>query len=374
MRSAQFVIVGAGFAGAATAYHLARQGARNILLVEQETVAGYHSSGRNASLIRQVISEESTMVLAVEGAAFLRRLPEKWLVPVSFEQNGSMLLAGGKVWEGLQRDAAHADHMGIKVELLSPQEAKARIVVLDGARFEGALWCPSDGVVDIHALLSGYLKAAASLGVEIRYNCRVKAIEKQYERIARVLLEEDWVATDVLVNAAGAWAGTIGNLAGGAPVGLRPLRRHLFVTGPLPWVDKRWPFVWDVSHGFYFRPDSGGLLLCPCDEAEMPPGDTGPVESALELLAEKARNYFPQFADLPIMKSWAGLRTFAPDGRFVIGWDPGVGGLFWVAGLGGHGVTTSGAVGALAATLLLGGEARAAEALSPVRFVQGTDA
>ena len=106
----------------------------------------------------------------------------------------------------------------------------------------------------------------------------------------------------------------------------------------------------------------------------MPPGDTPPVESALELLAEKARNYFPQFADLPIMKSWAGLRTFAPDGRFVIGWDPGVGGLFWVAGLGGHGVTTSGAVGALAAKLLVGGDARRMEALSPARFVQGTEA
>jgi len=374
MRSAQFVIVGAGFAGAATAYNLARQGARDILVAEQERVAGYHASGRNASLIRQVIADENTMALAVEGAAFLRRLPEDWPVPVSYEQNGSMLLGSGEAWKELERDAAHADRMKVKVELLSAQEAKARIAVLDGARFDGALWCPTDGVVDIHALLSGYLKAASSLGVEIRYGCRVRAIDQQDGRIARVLLEDDWVAVEVLVNAAGAWSGAIGNLAGGARIGLRPLRRHLFVTGPLPWVDRRWPFIWDVSHGFYFRPDSGGLLLCACDEAEMPPGDTPPVESALELLAEKARNYFPQFADLPIMKSWAGLRTFAPDGRFVIGWDAGVRGLFWVAGLGGHGVTTSSAVGALAAKLLVGGNARRAEALSPARFVQGTEA
>ena len=368
------MIVGAGFAGAATAYHLARQGARDIVIAEQERVAGYHASGRNASLIRQVIADENTMALAVEGAAFLRRLPEEWPVPVSYEQNGSMLLGSGEAWKELERDAAHADRMKVKVELLSAQEAKARITVLDGARFDGALWCPTDGVVDIHALLSGYLKAASSLGVEIRYGCRVRAIDQQDGRIARVLLEDDWVAVEVLVNAAGAWAGAIGKLAGGAPIGLRPLRRHLFVTGPLPWIDRRWPFVWDVSHGFYFRPDSGGLLVCPCDEAEMPPGDTAPVESALDLLAEKARNYFPQFADLPIMKSWAGLRTFAPDGRFIIGWDPGVEGLFWVAGLGGHGVTTSDAVGALAAKLLLGGEARRAEALSPARFAPSASA
>jgi D-arginine dehydrogenase len=374
MPSADIVIIGAGFAGAATAYHLARSGARNVVVVEQERVAGYHSSGRNASLIRQVISEESTMALAVEGAAFLRQLPQGWPVPVSFEQNGSMLLASGRIWEGLQRDATRAHRLGIKVELLSQQETQARVAILEGTQFDGALWCPTDGVVDIHALLSGYLRAASLLGVEFRYGCPVKAIEKQDGRIARVLFEDHSVATDIVVNAAGAWAGTIGNLAGSAPLGLRPLRRHLFVTGPLPWVDKGWPFIWDVSQGFYFRPDSGGLLLCACDEAEMPPGDTAPVESALELLAEKARNYFPRFADLPIMKSWAGLRTFAPDGRFVIGWDSKVRGLFWVAGLGGHGVTTSGAVGALAAELLLGGAAGRAETLSPARFRTGSDA
>ncbi|MGH7845607.1 MAG: NAD(P)/FAD-dependent oxidoreductase, partial [Candidatus Binatia bacterium] len=347
-----------------------RKGARNILIVEQERVAGYHASGRNASLIRQVIAEPSTMALARAGAVFLRHLPQDWPVPVSYEKNGSMLLGYGATWEALQRDAAQAREAGVELEVLSQERAKRHVAMLDGARFDGAVWCPTDGVVDIHALLSGYLKKAGAMGAQIRYGCRLNAIETAAGRIAKVQLDNDWVTTDFLINAAGAWASAVGKIAGAAPIALRPLRRHLFVTGPLSWVDKRWPFVWDVSHGFYFRPDSGGLLLCPCDEDEMAPCDAPTTESAVELLAQKARSYFPRLAALPIMKGWAGLRTFAPDGRFVVGWDSQVRGFFWVAGLGGHGVTTSAAVGALAAEAILNRGSRLAEDLSPARFAQ----
>jgi D-arginine dehydrogenase len=198
----------------------------------------------------------------------------------------------------------------------------------------------------------------------------LSAVESEAGRIVKVRLDNEWIPTDFLINAAGAWAGAVGRIADAAPIALRALRRHLFVTGPLSWVDKRWPFVWDVSHGFYFRPDSGGLLLCPCDEDEMAPCDTPTAESAVELLADKTRSYFPGFGDLPIMKSWAGLRTFTPDGRFVVGWDPQVTNFFWVAGLGGHGVTTSAAVGALAADVILAGGSPLSKDLAPARFMQ----
>jgi glycine/D-amino acid oxidase-like deaminating enzyme len=138
MNSAQIVVVGAGFAGAATAYHLARRGARNILIVEQERVAGYHASGRNASLIRQVISEPSTQALAREGAAFLRQLPGDWPLPVTYEENGSMLLGSGATWEALQRDAARARELDVELEILSPQQATRRVSTLEEAQFDGA--------------------------------------------------------------------------------------------------------------------------------------------------------------------------------------------------------------------------------------------
>jgi glycine/D-amino acid oxidase-like deaminating enzyme len=128
--------------------------------------------------------------------------------------------------------------------------------------------------------------------------------------------------------------------------------------------------VWDVSHDIYFRPEGDGLLLCACDQQELPPGDP-PVDPAMrEVLAQKIHRYMPGLEAVSIHRYWAGFRTISGDGRFVIGWDPQLVGFFWVAGLGGHGVTTSPAVGALAAELLLGGPDRQADAFSPARFIQ----
>jgi glycine/D-amino acid oxidase-like deaminating enzyme len=90
--------------------------------------------------------------------------------------------------------------------------------------------------------------------------------------------------------------------------------------------------------------------------------------AAEELLAYKITRFMPALTNAPINRRWAGLRTLTPDGRFVIGWDPKVKGLFWVAGLGGHGVTTSSAVGALAADLITAGTGAQSEAFSPARF------
>ncbi len=368
MTSARYVIIGAGFAGAATAYHLARSGAEGIILVEQEALPGVHSSGRNASMVRQVIPDPSIASLAYEGAAFLRDLPSDWSVPVSFEQNGSLLLGRGQALADINRDADRARRRGIPVECWSRQEAEKYVEVLRDADFEGAVWCPTDGVVDIHALLTAYIKGATSLGTKIYYGCPVQQIDVEKDTVKAVLAGDERIETEVVINAAGAWAKEIGEMAGASEVPLRSLRRHLFLTPPLSWVDSRWPFVWDVSHDFYFRPDSGGLLLCPCDQDEMAPGIPSIDDEKVELLAEKAKRYFPEISDVPIKTGWAGLRTFSSDGRFVIGWDGKCRGFFWIAALGGHGVTTSSSSGALAARLLLHGEGETGADFSPDRF------
>ena len=364
------MIVGAGFAGAATAYHLARSGASGIVVLEQERLAGVHSSGRNASMIRQIVPDPSIGSLAQEGAAFVRNLPSDWPLLVNFEQNGSLLLASGKEWESLTRDAERARQIGIEVECWSRQRAEQYVKILKGADFDGAVWCPTDGVIDIHALLSGYLKSATSMGTEVRYGGSVRAIDVEDNRVTGVMIGNERVKADVIINAAGAWAGLIGEMAGSVKVPLLPSRRHLFLTPPLPWVDSRWPFVWDVSHELYFRPESGGLLLCPCDQDEMAPGIPPTDDSVIELLARKVNRHLPEISSVPIKRSWAGLRTLCADGHFVIGWDPKIHGFFWLAGLGGHGVTTSSAVGALATRLILSGNEKNAGDFSPKRFME----
>lgn len=368
MDTYDYVIIGAGFAGAATAYHLTRRGVGRILLLEQESIPGFHSSGRNAAMMRQCVPDPDLAQLTRDGAAFLRKPPGDWPEPVGFKPNGSLLLGSGAGWNKLQQDAAVGRTVGIDVVLWTPEQAKRRVPVLERSEFEGATWCASDGIVDIHALLSGYLKASAAKGARIRYNARVRAIHSGSNGGAQIEIDGETFTAGVVVNASGAWANVIAKMAGARELPLRPCRRHLFVSPPLDWVDPRWPFVWDVTHDIYFRPEGEGLLLCACDQSELPPGDPPMEEGVKELLAEKIERFMPGLSDVSINKGWAGFRTLTPDGRFVIGWDPKIENFFWVAGLGGHGMTTSAAVGALAAELLSGGPDKQSAPFSPERF------
>jgi D-arginine dehydrogenase len=368
MKAYEFVIVGAGFAGAATAYHLTRRGVKDVAILEQESIPGFHASGRNAAMLRQCVPEAHLAKLTREGAEFLRNLPSDWPEPVNFKANGSLLLGSGESWKKLQQDAETGRKLGIDVVPWTPEQARRHVPILAEAQFEGAIWCASDGIVDIHSLLSGYLKSAVSHGAEIRYNARVQAIRAVAGGDLEIVTDGETIRAKTLVNASGAWANMIASMAGARAMPLRPCRRHLVVSPPIDWVDPKWPFIWDVAHDIYFRPEGEGLLLCACDQTELAPCDPPLDESIKESLAEKIERFMPGLSGVSISRGWAGFRTLTADGSFVIGWDPRMKNFFWVAGLGGHGMTTSAPVGALAADLLTSGGAKQASPFSPERF------
>lgn len=368
MKDYRCVIIGAGFAGAATAYHLARRRWGDVLLLEREEKPGVHSSGRSAGMIRQVVSDPALLSLAREGACFFKDPPDDWPGGMPFDPSGSLLLGAGESWQRLLQEREKAAQVGIPVEIWPPSKIVRRVPVLERADCEGGLWSPEDGVVDATRLLSMYVEAAVAHGADVVYGSPVREIRVRGDSILGIETHEGFISAGTVVNAAGAWAGEIGKKAGGIPVLFRPSRRHLFFSGALPWVDPAWPFVWDVTHQIYFRPEAGGLLLSPCDEDPAPPGIPEPEKAVADLLAEKIESYLPAMPRFDLKSSRAGLRTLTPDGRFVIGWDPGVLGFLWVAGLGGHGVTTSYAVGALAADIVMGATPIGAEAFFPARF------
>jgi glycine/D-amino acid oxidase-like deaminating enzyme len=347
--SFDILIVGGGAAGLATAAALAGQG-RRIGLLEREPDFGRHSSGRNAAIARVLTGREEHTALALEGR---RLLAEAGLL----QRTGGLLL--GAEAEAVDATAAEAARVGEAVEVRegagwAELQAAAHLAI------------PGDGVIDIHGMLQHCTAKAREGGVALRTGCGVRGIQPESDGF-RIATDAGEVHTKVLVNAAGAWARELGRRAGGLDLALKPLRRHLAWSDVAFLGDRPW--AWYLDRPFYTRPESGGLLMCPCDESEVSPPAAGlqPEEdqAAVLALAETVREVAPAFADRPLTRLWSGLRTFSPDRRFTIGWDPVNPRLFWVAGLGGHGMTTGLAVGRLAARMIAEHESHA---LSPSRF------
>lgn len=317
-----FLIVGAGLAGAATAYHLREQGVTDVILLEREAVPGVHASGRNAAMLRERMDHDALQPLARESAAVLRRGQL-----ADFRATGGFLLGSGTT-------------------------PLAGIVAC--GRGTGTLH-PDDGVIDVAGLLHRYLA-----GQDVRYGVTFESARDVDDGLL-VETSAGPLQARYVVNAAGPWAGPVGTLP------LTPRNRHLFVSARDESIDADWPFLWDLEHGYYLRPESGGWLLCACDEADAAPGAYAEDPAVIESLGRKLRRWQPDLGDLRIARAWVGQRTFAADGLPALGFDAERPRWFHVAGLGGHGVTLSYAVGRLAAAMLLGSE-QGPPALAPARL------
>jgi D-arginine dehydrogenase len=233
--------------------------------------------------------------------------------------------------------------------------AKARqcFPFLSRFEFDYTLFCPTDGIVDIHGLLRDLLSEAKCAGFEVVTGCACESLILKGSVVGGVRTPRGEVSARIVVDATGAWAGYLGRLS--TPLPLKRLRRHLFVSGDSGTLPSDAPLVWDLDVGYYVRPEGAGLLLCPCDETEHPREMPAVDPEAEDLLVDKLLEHAPGLADITLLRSWACLRTFATDRLPVIGWDPEIDGLFHVSGLGGFGVTTSLAIGDIASTLICGG-------------------
>ncbi len=357
------VVIGAGFAGLATAFHLARRGVREVLVLEREAVPGAHASGRNAGLLRQVVEEGPFGPLCRAGARALQDA-------ATCRRTGSLLLFDEPDRARLEASAAAARAEGVEARPIGPAEARRLAPLLRGARLDGAVPTPSAGVVDVHALLLYYLEGLRRGGGRLRTSCPVVEIERRADRVVAVRTPTERIEASRIVDATGAWAGRLVP----SPLPLAAWRRHLFLTGPSGRSDSARPWVWDESVPYYVRPEAGRWLVSACDEDPHPAAPSPGVDpSAAERLAVRLLARLPAARRFSIERSWACLRTFAADRAPIVGPDPAIEGLFWVGGLGGHGVTASDAVGELAASRILGDahDETLARAVSPERSAPG---
>ncbi|MBP1608483.1 MAG: dependent oxidoreductase [Acidobacteria bacterium] len=362
------VIVGGGIAGAATAYFLTQQGLRDVIILEREQTAGAHSTGRNAAILRTLIPENLLRRLAREAAEFYRHTPAGFSENPLLDPVGICLAAREGHSPGLLACLGDGNEKGAPRQV-APETVYKRIPQL-APGLATVLEQSDEGVLDVDAILQAFLRAACRNGAELRTSCEAVKLRVGSKSVLGVETPAGFLPAERVIIATGGWAASLAANAG-YPIPLVPHRRHLLVTEPLPQIDRHWPVIWIFGDEFYFRPESGGLLMCGCDAVPVPP-DQGEVvdPSQIEGIATKAARWLPSLSDARVARSWAGMRTFAPDQQFVVGADPRLRGLFWVAGLGGHGITCAPMFGKIAAELIVSGGCShpAAAAFAPSRL------
>jgi len=340
------IIVGAGLAGSSVAWNLSElDSSKHIVVLEREHVPGSHASSQNAAMIRSLVFEDALVPFAIDGTLFWNNLPDEIDRPGAFRRVGSLLLASNDASVSLlERRVEQARMRGLHPEILASERCRSLFPALAPTPFLAAAYSPEDGVADPLCLVDGFLRGARERGAEVRKDSEVVELlsGKDGMRGVRIAGGQTLYAP-IVVLAAGAWVPQLMEMAGAHDVGLRPHRRHLFHTSAcehaIPGFSRELPYVWHVDIPSYFRWEAGGALLCACDEEVAPPGRPE-VDPKLDGFVEKRLGAsFPFLLDLPIARRWAGLRTYTPSQEFLLGEDPSARGLFYAAGLGGHGVT-----------------------------------
>lgn len=353
MSSPDFLIVGGGIAGAATAWFLAQRHAGTVLVLDRETELGAHSTAKNAGILRTWIADPVTRALAEESLHFLLDPPIGFAEVPLIDPCGLVLAIPDEQLAEFEAFAGRRPGGAIALDESAFRDLLPHVAWKPGRWF----LIPGDGRLDAAAIHAAFVSGARRAGVEFRTGADARALATQSGRVVGVQLADGTLLrADRTVLAAGGWAGQLGRAAG-SPIHLHPRRRHLLVTAIDERIDPRWPVIWSDRDKFYARPESGGMLICACDESEVDPDACDVQPEVLDQIAARAESHLPRFADAGAAHYWCGMRTFTDDPRFAIGDDPELEGLFWVAALGGHGMTTSAAVGRLAADLLTGRDA-----------------
>ncbi len=372
VKTADFIVIGAGAAGASAASHLAPHG--SVAILEAESQPGYHATGRSAALWEPHFGNALVRTLIQGSADFVKRPPEGFSEHRLITPRGGLTFADAGSTGAL---AAIAKELGPNsgLEPLSPDEAVRRVPILRRESIVAAHFDPGVFDMDVNALHRGFLRMAAKSGATLQGDARVASIVRNGTNWRVTAGSESWEAP-AIVNAAGAWAEEMGRLAGCKPIGLTPMRRSaVTVDGPPDTDVQSWPAVDRAGMPNYFKPEAGKLMVSPGDETPLEPQDAQPDELDIAI----AIDWFETVTTLTVKRvhhSWAGLRSFVADRSPVVGFDDGVDGFFWLAGQGGYGIMLAPVLGRTTAALIVDGALPAdlqqagvtPEAIAPARL------
>lgn len=349
MQQCDYLIIGAGIAGASTGYFLASHG--KTLLLEREAQPGYHATGRSAALYTVAYGTPQVRALTAASRAFYDAPPTGFTDHPLLSPRGELVVDFSGDAAELQRQYEQAREHVSEARLLSADEACAMVPVLRRELVHGALFDPSAADIDSAALHQSYLRGIRQQGGEIHCNREVLGINRDGDGW-QVECAGQRYRTRVLINAAGAWCDEIARLAGLPGIGLQPKRRAAFTFNGPPGIDcQHWPALVSLDESFYFKPDAGLLLGSPANADPVAPHDVQPEELDIALGIHQIEEHTTLQIRRPA-HTWAGLRSFVADGDLVGGFDTQAENFFWVAAQGGYGIQTSAAMGQACAALL----------------------
>jgi D-arginine dehydrogenase len=335
------VIVGGGIAGASLAAEVA--GKRRTLIVEAEEQCGYHSTGRSAAFFLESYGGEHVAQLSAASARFLENPPTEFSERGFLHVRGALHLSRGE-WPILPP--------AVTVRRIDRNELEQLLPGLK-PRWTRALLEPGCADIDVAALHAAFLRQFRRQGGTVRTSARLSRARRESDRWTVSLADGSEFSAALIVNAGGAWADAVAEDCGAARLGIAPKRRTMVQLRVGRAGLRDLPLVNDADGNFYFKGESDrSIWLSPHDEIETDPCDAAPEEIDIATAIDRFEGVV-DWAVERIERSWAGLRSFAPDRLPVYGFDADVPGFFWCAGQGGFGIQTSPAAARLAASILL---------------------
>jgi D-arginine dehydrogenase len=342
------VVIGGGMAGASVAAHLAEYA--TVRLLEMERQPGIHSTGRSAALFSETYGNHAIRALTSASRRFFYAPPPSFCSVPLVKPRSVLVAARGGQSASLQA-FLNSEESG-RLESISADEAIELCPVLRREGLIGAALDRHSADIEVHELHQGYLRLLKSRGGVVSTDAEVTALER-HEGGWSVTTSHGALRAGLIVNAAGAWAGRMADMAGAQAVGLQPLRRTACLVDPPPGSQSDgWPMLLDVDEQFYLKPDAGKLLLSPADETPAEPGDAQPDEVDVAVAVDRLEQA-TTLTVMRVVRKWAGLRSFVADRTPVVGYDGRQSGFFWLAALGGYGIQTAPALSRLAAALIL---------------------
>jgi sarcosine oxidase subunit beta len=370
-RGVEILIVGGGVVGSSIAYHLARRGARDVVVLEQATV-GSGSSGRAVGGVRQQFSTPACVQMSRLSLEAFRRFEAEMSADPGFDPCGYLLVtAQPEEMAAFERNIAMQRGLGVDVRAVTPAEIARLHPWIAVADLVGGAFCPTDGIAGPAEVTAAFARRARELGVRIREGTPVTGIATRDGRVEAVETPAGSLAPGVLVVAAGAWSARVGEWLG-VEIPVRPVKREVFVSEALPDHPPGTPMLIEPARSWYCRREGPGVLMA----GGLGPGssfDTAVDWGNLAASAEWALHRMPPLERAAFTRAWAGSLDMTPDGNAVLGAVPGRPGVYVATGFSGHGFMHSPATGQLMAELILDGAARSVD-IAPLaldRFARG---